>query len=350
MSDKLQKIIDALGHYDGPLVRLMEVCGTHTGEIARNGIPSLLSPQIRLIAGPGCPVCVTVSAYIDRLCALCREPRTTVLTFGDLMRVPGSRESLAGARADGGSVEMVYAPADTLRLAQEAPEQRFVFAAVGFETTAPVYAELLEEAVRLDLGNLRLLTSLKTMPQVIRQVAQMEETQIDGFLAPGHVAVITGSQPYEALARELGIPFAISGFGAASLLMSIYTLVRLKGQGICRNLYPEAVTTAGNQRAQELVLRFFEPCDAAWRGMGVIGGSGLRLRDEFRGFDAAGQRDTEQMVEDVTPAGCKCAEVLIGRISPGECPLFGTLCTPGQPHGACMVSEEGSCRSAYEYG
>lgn len=329
--------------YSGPPLRLMEICGTHTAEISRCGLPSLLPAGVRLISGPGCPVCVTVSAYIDRLAALSLTPGTTVLTFGDLMRVPGSGGSLAEIKAKGGSVEMVYSPLDALPMAQKKPERTYIFAAVGFETTAPVYARLLERAAEAGVQNLKLLTALKTMPQAIRRLCQTGLPP-DGFLAPGHVAVITGAKLFRQLAKELGIPFVVAGFTPRGLLAAVAQLVSLAGKGVCENCYPSAVAEDGNPAAREAVSRWFTPCDSAWRGMGVIPGSGLCLRPEHAAFDAgsAGLFNDAAVNTD-----CRCAEVLTGRISPYACPLFGKSCHPLHPQGACMVSTEGSCFHYY---
>lgn len=332
-----------LMQYDGEPVRLMEVCGTHTAEISRSGIVSVLSPKIRLISGPGCPVCVTVTAYIDRLVELSLTPGYVVVSFGDLLRVRGSGRSLADAKAEGGQVRMAYSPMDTLSLAAAEPDKTFVFAAVGFETTAPVYALLVEEARRRGLKNVRLLTSLKTMPPVIDWVCA-RQGNIDGFLAPGHVCVITGGEVFLPLAKRYSIPFAVSGFSPEQILLSIYALVRRRGRGEVMNLYPSAVAPGGNPDAQRTVARCFEPCDASWRGMGVIAGSGMRLRPEYAAFDAGSAGLTED--QSANP-DCLCAKVLIGAISPRQCPMFGRKCTPQSPQGACMVSTEGSCYQYY---
>lgn len=328
-----------LKSYDGPPVRLMEVCGTHTAEISRCGIPGMLSPAIRLISGPGCPVCVSVTAYLDRLVALCREPDTTVLTFGDLMRVRGSSQSLNDAKAEGGRVRMVYSPMDALELARENPDNRYVFAAVGFETTAPVYAMLIERAEAAGLQNLRLLTSLKTMPPVIEWVCK-NQGGVDGFIAPGHVSVITGSRIFEPLAEAFGLPFVVAGFEGEQILAAIYALVRLHGKKQVLNLYRSVVTERGNETAQRAVRQYFEPCDAAWRGMGVIPGSGMALRGAYARFDAGSAGLDEDRGFDVR---CQCARVLTGAVAPPACPLFGRVCTPDTPRGACMISQEGSC-------
>ena len=377
------KILDYLQSYDGKPLRFMEVCGTHTAEIHRNGIPALLPPSIELVSGPGCPVCVTVSAYIDRLIELGRNPKNCIVTFGDMLRVPGSVVSLSEARAQGCSVRMVYSPMDALKLAKADPDHVYIFAAVGFETTTPVYALLVQEALEQGVKNLRLLTSLKVMPPAIDwicahnssdacpareisvpvrggQSGEMQESgwipafrgihgpeRIHGFLAPGHVSVITGSRIFEPLARKYGLPFVVAGFEGKEILAAIAALVKLQGQGRVLNLYPSAVTEEGNREAQERVDRFFEPCDAAWRGIGVIAGSGRKLRKEYEAFDAG----SAELMEDAggNPA-CRCAQVLMGRIRPQECPLFGKVCTPQTPQGACMVSTEGSCFSCWQSG
>lgn len=332
-----------LKNYDGPAVSLMEVCGTHTASISKNGIVRMLSPNIRLVSGPGCPVCVTVTAYIDRLAALSLEPHTTVLTFGDLMRVPGGTMSLNDAKAAGGSVRMVYSPLDALRIASADPKTTYVFAAVGFETTAAVYASLLEEAERSQISNFKLLTSLKVMPPVIDWVCA-NQGGIDGFIAPGHVSVITGCKIYQPLADRYGIPFVVSGFEGGQLLETIYALVKLRGRPRVMNLYPSVVREDGNGEAKRAMARCFEPCPAAWRGMGIIPESGLRLRGEFARFDAG----SDGLEEDRSfHTDCRCAQVLTGAVSPTQCPLFGRACTPQTPQGACMVSQEGSCYNYY---
>ena len=334
----LDNIIQELKNYNGRPIRLMEVCGTHTAAISENGIPSLLSDKIKLISGPGCPVCVTVTAVIDRLIELSLMENTCVLTFGDLIRVKGTNGSLADAKGDGADVKMVYSPMDSIKLAKENPSKNFVFAAIGFETTTPVYALLIEEAKKLGLKNLKILTSLKTMPEVIRWVVK-NGSDIDGFIAPGHVAAVTGGKIFEELSKELGIPFVVSGFEGEQLLLTIYSLVKMAGKGGYKNLYKSVVTDEGNLQAKEIVNKYFEESDSSWRGMGKIKGSGMILRPEYIDFDAG----SIGLDEDHEPAGCRCASVLVGAISPHECPLFGKKCTPDNAHGACMVSTEGSC-------
>lgn len=342
----LKFAVDALRNYSGKPLTLMEVCGTHTAAINENGIPSILSPKIRLISGPGCPVCVTVAEYIDRLIALSMQENTTVASFGDMLRVPGSRESLKDAKAAGGSVKMVYTPFEMLDMAQNHPQETFIFAAVGFETTTPIYALMLEEAMNRNLKNIKLLTALKTMPRAIEYLCENDHS-IDGFLAPGHVAVITGADAFQPIAEKYKLPFVVSGFSGKELIAAIYALTIMQGSGRVENLYKRAVTDHSNEKAVQLVNRYFEPCDAVWRGIGLLKGSGMALKAEFSQFDAG----SREIVKDskMNPACC-CGEVILGKKSPNQCPLFKRVCTPENPQGSCMVSSEGSCFTYYTNG
>ena len=343
---KLEELKERLRTYDGPEVRIMEVCGSHTGAILRSGIPSLLSPRIRLLHGPGCPVCVAVSAYVDRLVELSRTPGHCVVTFGDLLRVPGSQGTLLETKSQGGRAEMVYSPLDILPLAEKDPETVFVFAALGFETTAPAYALLLQELEEGAVENVRLLTALKTMPPVIGHLLE-GGADISGFLAPGHVSVIIGSEAFRPLAERFSLPFAVAGFSGEGLLAALWTLVEHQGEGKVFNLYPAVVTPEGNRAAKAAVERYLEPADASWRGLGTVPASGLVLREKYRHFDA-GSLGLDQDKEK-NPA-CRCKEVLSGRAEPKDCPLFGKACTPLTPQGACMVSEEGACAAVMRWG
>lgn len=337
----IEEIVKELTDYDGKPLVFMEVCGSHTAAIAKYGIRGLLSSKIRLISGPGCPVCVTPSAYVDRLIEIAKEENTSVVTFGDLLRVPGSKQCLREAQAEGAQVEMVYSPMDTLKLAAEHPERNYVFAAIGFETTAPVFTLLLEEVEKRQLNNVRILTSIKTMPPVIDWLME-QGASLDGFIAPGHVCAITGSELFQPLAKKHGIPFAVSGFSDQELILAIYGLVQMASQGevTVKNYYPSIVEEEGNVIAKEKLQKYFEPCDAVWRGMGSIPGSGLQLRKEYEKYDAG----SSDLVEDrKRNAGCRCGDILMGRMESKDCPLFGKVCTPQNPQGACMVSYEGSC-------
>jgi hydrogenase expression/formation protein HypD len=342
----IEEISSYLREYSGRKIRLMEVCGSHTAAIAKSGIRDIISDRIELVSGPGCPVCVTPSAYIDKLIALAKEPDTCVASFGDLLRVPGSEKSLGEAKGEGACVAMVYSPMDVLAMAKEHPETTYVFAAVGFETTAPVYTLLIEEAEKAGLSNIRLLTALKTMPKAIEWLMD-NGAKIDGFLAPGHVCAITGSAYFAGLAGRYHIPFAVSGFQDEELLSAIYGLVRMVEQGSVevRNFYPAVVETNGNPVALQKLAAYFTPCEATWRGMGAIADSGLRLRDEYMGYDAGSMGLNEDKKKN---NGCCCGEILKGNMRPCDCPLFGKVCHPQNPQGACMVSYEGSCFQAYQ--
>ena len=339
----LKEIISFLKEYDGEEIRIMEICGSHTGAIAKNGIEAMLSEKIRLISGPGCPVCVTPSAYIDRLIELSLESDTTVVTFGDLLRVPGSRESLREAQGRGAKVKMVYSPMDIIGIAEASPDEKFVFAAIGFETTTPVYALLLDTLVKEKIENVKLLTALKTMPEVV-DVLCSGGAKIDAFIAPGHVCVVTGSRIFEPAAQKYHLPFVVSGFEGEDLLRTIYLLVQNKGEGKVINNYPSVVLYEGNEKAQALVEKYFTKADASWRGIGNVTGSGRLIRPEFSRYDA-GSAGLEY--DEKKNKACSCDKVIMGLISPEECPLFGKICNPGNPQGACMVSPEGSCNTRF---
>ena len=342
---EISQVVDFLRNYDGKKVRLMEVCGSHTHAIAKYGIRDILSPSIELLSGPGCPVCVTPTAYIDKLIELSLQENTTVATFGDLLRVPGSKESLNEAKGRGGSVEMVYSPMDVLGLAKANPEKQFVFAAVGFETTAPVYTLLLDNAVAQGLNNIKLLTALKTMPGAISYLCD-NGAMIDGFIAPGHVCAVTGADYFADLVAKYQLPFAVSGFGDKELVIAIYGLVQMviNNQPQVKNFYTSVVDAGENQIITQQLNKYFRKADVAWRGMGVIPGSGLLLKDEYKAFDAGSDGLNE---DNKRNKACRCGEILMGKAKPADCPLFGKVCTPSSPEGACMVSEEGSCFNSW---
>lgn len=342
---EFSEIVDFLRNYDGEPIRLMEVCGSHTHAIATHGIRDILSDKIQLLSGPGCPVCVTPTAYIDKLIELSLQQDTTVATFGDLLRVPGSKESLNEAKGRGASVEMVYSPMDVLALAKDHPEKQYVFAAVGFETTAPVYTLLLDNAISQGLTNIKILTALKTMPGAISYLCD-NGAKIDGFIAPGHVSAVTGADYFNDLAAKYNIPFAVSGFGAKELVIGIYGLVQMviKNQPQVKNYYTSVVEQGQNDIIVSQLNKYFKPADVVWRGMGIIPGSGLILKEEYLSFDAGSNGLDE---DNKRNKACRCGDILMGKATPKDCPLFGKVCTPMTPEGACMVSEEGACFNAY---
>lgn len=330
-------------------VRLMEVCGGHTMAIHRFGIPSLLPPAVRLLSGPGCPVCVTPTTYLDRAIALARLPDTTVTTFGDLYRVPGAESSLEDAAADGADVRVVYSPRDALKFAQENRGRLVVFLAIGFETTVPGTAATIVEARDKGVKNFHVLSGHKTMPEALRALVAAPEVALDGFMLPGHVSTITGPEPYEFLPRDYGIACCVTGFEPTDILMAILALVRqvAEGRPAVENTYRRAVRPGGNPRARALVDEVFEPVDSQWRGIGLIPGSGLDVRQRWTAFSV---EPPNPAVPSAEYQACRCAEVLRGLLSPPECPLFGSKCVPDSPVGPCMVSSEGACAAHYKYG
>ncbi len=343
---KIQEVIDELKAYDGKPVKIMEVCGTHTSSIFKNGIRSMISPKIKLISGPGCPVCVTSSAYIDRLTEFSLKEDHCVLTFGDMMKVKGSSMSLTEAKAAGGKVKILYSPLMALTEAREHKNIQYLFAAVGFETTAPIYALMMEEMKQKNITNLKLLTSVKTIVPALSYICEREKN-IDAFLSPGHVSVITGADSYRELAEKYRKPFVIAGFEGEHILAAVYEIMRqLKtGRYEVKNMYATAVKEKGNEKARALLSEYFEQGDDFWRGIGIIENSALRLKKEYEMFDGGSR--IEGMNEEM-PKGCKCTDVILGRRNPAECSLFKTVCTPLHAIGPCMVSSEGACGIWYQ--
>lgn len=337
---------EVITSYNGPPLRIMEVCGTHTHEIFRLGIRQLLPKQVELISGPGCPVCVTPVGYIDEAVLLALEHGTVVCTFGDLIRVPGSAMSLAGARSRGGQIRAVYSPLDAVEYAQTHPEKTVVFLAIGFETTTPSACLAVRQARKLGLTNFSILSSNKTMPNAYQAL----QGSADAFLYPGHVHAITGTGVCEALVQK-GVSGVITGFTADELLTALAVILHLSGEGVpfFRNCYPRVVKSEGNRPAQALIEQVMKPCDAEWRGLGLIPGSGKKLRADYACFDARLVYHLPSITGRSHPA-CRCGEVLQGKCRPDECKLFGTGCTPTHPAGACMVSNEGACSAYYQYG
>ncbi len=330
-------------------VTFMEVCGTHTNAIAAAGLRRLLPEKIRLIAGPGCPVCVTPVGYVDRASALALRPRTTVCTFGDMLRVPSSTGSLERVRALGGDVRVVYSPRDAVEIARQNPARMVVFLGVGFETTVPTVAAALDEAERTGVPDFTVLSGHKVMPPPLRALASDPEVKVDGLLCPGHVSVIAGSDSFRFLPEEFGLPCVVVGFMPTDVMRGVEELLRqvVEGKPSVANLYARVVRAEGNPTAQAMVARYFQPEDQVWRGFGLIPGSGLGLRAEFSHRDAG--RIEVEVCEPEEPEGCRCGEVLKGSINPPECPLFGRECTHERPVGACMVSSEGTCAAWYRH-
>lgn len=331
-------------------IQIMEVCGTHTMSIARFGLKQLLPKNIRLISGPGCPVCVTPNNFLDRAIAISKIADTTICTFGDMMRVPGSSSSLEVEHARGSDIRVVYSTLDALMIARAHPDRNVVFLGVGFETTAPTIASSIEIAHSEGLKNYSVLCAHKVVPPAIEALLS-GEVKIDGFLLPGHVSSIIGAKSYRGIAERHAIACSIAGFEPSDILgalLEITTQISNSKPAI-HTAYARAVTEIGNSKALAVLDRVFESCDANWRGIGNIPGSGLAIRDKFSQHDAA-KRFPVSIDESVDNPACRCGDILTGKISPDECPLFRNGCTPDHPIGACMVSNEGSCAAHFNYG
>jgi hydrogenase expression/formation protein HypD len=329
---------------------LMEVCGGQTHSIVKHGIDRLLPEEVELVHGPGCPVCVTPLAQIDRAHAIARQPGVIFASFGDMLRVPGSATDLLRLRAEGADVRIVYAPLDAVRLAAAHPARQVVFFAIGFETTAPANALAAARARALGLENFSMLVSHVRVPPALVAVLQAPGNRVAGFLGPGHVCAVMGTREYEAIARRYGVPIVVTGFEPVDLLDGVLRAVRQleAGQARVEIQYSRVVRPAGNAGAQGLVASVFEVCDRAWRGIGAIPKSGLRLRWEFRDLDAEHRFDVGAL-EAREPAACISGQILRGLKKPPDCPAFGTACTPEHPLGATMVSSEGACAAYHAY-
>ena len=348
-------------------INLMEVCGTHTMAISGFGIRRAVDPRLRLLSGPGCPVCVTDQAEMDAAIGIAGAdlghnpnssnelgyvPRPVVVTFGDMMRVPGSRTSLEQEKANGADVRVVYSALDGLRLAEAAPGRQFVFLGVGFETTAPTVAATVLAAQESGVRNFAVLPMFKTIPPALEAIAASDRVNVDGFILPGHVSTIIGTRPYEFLRDKYRMPSCVVGFEALDVLQGILMLLKQMQTGPQVEIqYKRSVRPEGNEKAQQVMETVLAPCDATWRGIGVIAGSGLEFRKEFAKFDA---RKRFRVAIRHSPIAnrqsrCRCGDVMLGVIVPPECKLFAETCTPESPVGPCMVSTEGACAAYYKY-
>lgn len=346
MEEKKKTAKEIIESYDGEKIRIMEVCGTHTHEIFRLGIRKILPPQVELISGPGCPVCVTPVGYIDEAVMLALEKDAVICTFGDLIRVPGTKMSLSDARSKGAKIQIVYTPLDAVELAKKNPEKQYVFLAVGFETTTPAACLAVKRAKEENLSNFSLLVANKTMPNAYEAL----KGSADVFLYPGHVNAITGTKLCEELTKE-GVSGVVAGFTAKELLTALAVIIEKSktGKPFFVNCYPRVVKSEGNLPAQKLIAEVMESCDSEWRGLGIIKNSGQRLRKEYKSYDARLKFQLPKIEGRSNPA-CRCGEVLQGKCKPSDCKVFGKACNPQHPVGACMVSNEGACSAYYQYG
>ena len=333
-------------------VKLMEVCGTHTMAIAKAGIRSLLPEGTELLSGPGCPVCVTSAGTIDAALELAAEPGVRITTYGDMLRVPGSRpgDSLLTRRARGAKVDVVYSPMDAIDLAEAHPDEEIVFLGVGFETTAPGTAAAVLSARERGVKNFSVFSMLKRVEPALRALLAEKDFAVNGFLCPGHVATVLGAEGFAFLPEEYRMPAVVGGFEPEEILLALCLLLRQIGEGRPRleNAYPRAVKAEGNRLAQRMIARCLEPRSDTWRGLGEIAESGLGLREDFAAFDAEKKFAIAAHPDRELP-GCRCGEVICGRCRPSDCPFFGRRCVPEDPVGPCMVSSEGACAAAYKY-
>jgi len=331
--------------------RFMEFCGGHTVSILKHGIRQLLPPNITMLSGPGCPVCVTPVADIDKAVALSHMPETIITTFGDMIRVPGSDSTLQKAKAEGADVRIVYSTQDALEIARQNPARPVIFVGVGFETTAPTVAASVMQASKEGLANYYVLSLHKLTPPVIRALLTAQEIELDGIICPGHVSAVTGSRPYEFIGSDYNISAVVSGFEPLDILLAVEMLVRQieEGRHVLENAYPRVVRYEGNRQALDIMNEVFEVSPSRWRGVGIVAESGLRLRERYSSFDAERAFKLEQCDAKENP-GCICGDILRGVKGPHECRLFRTACDPAHPIGPCMVSSEGACSAYYHYG
>ncbi|MEW6657657.1 MAG: hydrogenase formation protein HypD [Thermodesulfobacteriota bacterium] len=348
----VRDLVRRLGHLATGPATIMEVCGTHTMAAARFGLKSLLPSQVNLVSGPGCPVCVTAQEDLDGFLALGKEPGVILASFGDMLRVPGTATSLEKERAAGAMVKVVYSPLDAVDLARQATGKQVVFFGVGFETTMPATAMAVQLAAAEKLPNFSVFCVHKTMPGALRALLAAGEVRVSGLLCPGHVTTIIGASAYDFIPRDFRIPCAVTGFEPLDLLLGIESILHQISQGQARvdNVYPRAVQVQANPRAQALLTEVFAAGDAKWRGLGVIPGSGVAIREKYQQFDARTRYAAAlAQVPPPPPSACRCGEVLRGVMRPRECPLFDQACSPAHPLGPCMVSSEGACAAVYRY-
>lgn len=349
-SDRARGILEKIEDTVTKPWTIMEICGGQTHSIIRNGIDQLLPDEVRLIHGPGCPVCVTPLEILDRALSIVSKPGVILASFGDMLRVPGSRGTLLAARSRGADVRVVFSPLEALKIARENPHHEVFFLAVGFETTAPGNAMAVKQAARENLQNFSELVSQFMVPPAMRTILSSENNLVQGFLAAGHVCTVTGYEEYERIGEEFHVPIVPTGFEPVDILSGILRVIQMLESGVCgvHNEYGRVVSREGNPVARKVVDEVFHVTDGLWRGIGVIPRSGLLLRKEFSSFDAEKKFNVVDIQPDESPL-CRSGEVLRGMITPESCEAFGKECTPSMPLGAPMVSAEGACAAYYKY-
>lgn len=347
-----KKLAEEIAKISNKKLSIMEICGGHTHTIFKYGIEDLLPPNINMIHGPGCPVCVIPLGRVDDAISIACSPEVIFTTFGDTMRVPGSKTSLLSAKAAGADVRMVYSPLDALKIAKKNPDKSVVFFAIGFETTTPSTAMTVLQAAKEGIKNFSIFANHIMVVPVLKALLESPDLKLDGFIGPGHVSTVIGTKPYEFIANTYKKPIVVSGFEPLDVLQSIYMAVKqiVKNEAKVENQYGRVVTENGNQRAIDAISEVFEPREYfEWRGLGTIAYSGLKLRKKYEEFDAELKFPIANLkIED--PKACQCGEILKGVKKPWECKIFGTACTPETPIGSCMVSSEGACAAYYNFG
>ncbi|WP_196592965.1 hydrogenase formation protein HypD [Pectinatus sottacetonis] len=343
----LRKIDEYIDHP----VRFMEVCGTHTVAIFRSGIRQLLPEKVELVSGPGCPVCVTPNDYMDMAIAYAKEENNIIATFGDMLKVPGTTSSLIEANTRGADIRIIYSPLDALQMARDNPSRNIIFLGVGFETTAPLTAATIQAARQENIKNFFVLTSHKWTDAPVKALLSDDKVNVDGFLLPGHVCVITGEGPFSFVAEKYKKSAVVTGFEALDILQAVYMLAKQihEKRAEIENAYKRVVKYNGNIIAQKAIMEVFDKTAATWRGFGLIEQSGMSIKDEYSEYDALKCIKGDKEISKENPACC-CGDVLRGIIKPPQCPLFKKICTPDKPAGACMVSVEGACHAWYKYG
>lgn len=345
-----QRIVRKIKEFASFKVNLMEVCGTHTMVIFKQGLKGMLPENVNLLSGPGCPVCVTSQEDIDKAIDLAKDKNVIITTFGDMVRVPGTNSSLEKEKGNGADVRVIYSPSEALRIARQNPRRKVIFLAIGFETTSPLIAASLLDARKEKIENFFIFSTHKLIPPAMEALLKSKEVNIDGFICPGHVSVTIGSNAYKFIVRKYNVPCVITGFEPLDVLQSIYMLLKQirEKKAEVEIEYFRAVRPEGNRIAQELISEAFEVSDVRWRGLGIIPKSGLRLKKEFSDFDAEKVFRPKKEKSKENP-DCACGEVLRGVKRPTQCKLYGRICTPEEPYGPCMVSSEGTCAAYYKY-
>ena len=346
-----KKLVERIQRHSTRPAKLMEFCGGHTVSIFKYGIRQLLPKHIEMLSGPGCPVCVTANADLDKAIALSHLPRVIITSFGDMIRVPGSHSSLQQAKAEGADVRVVYSTQDALSMARDNPDKSVVFIGIGFETTAPTVAAAISQAEAERINNFSVLSLHKLCPPIMKTILDLGEVRLNGIICPGHVSAVIGAYPYRFIPENYGIACVVSGFEPLDILQSINMLVKQaeNGEPKVEIAYRRAVRPEGNQPALGLMAKVFDIASATWRGIGSVPGSGLKPNPEYRNFDAEQVFDLPP-IEAEEPSGCRCGEILRGVKTPLDCRLFNTTCTPEHPVGPCMVSSEGTCSAYHLYG